>query len=346
MAGQDALGSAGVDWMRFTTLVLERARFGKGKVAMNRRSFLFSSAAAMAAGTTASAAPQSVRPPICAFSKHFQWTGIAEMTDICAKLGYDGIDLTVRNGGHVLPARVEDDLPKAVEIIRKAGLRTPMVTSGIVDTHSPNAERVVKTLASLNIHTYRWGGFVYDLQRDLPAQIAEFRVRVKDLAALNKQYGACAIYHTHSGVGQLGASCWDLHMLLDGFDADSVAVNYDICHATIEGGLGGWVHSWRLLLPRIRGVAVKDFKWERAVDGTWHVGWCPLGQGMVDFKRFLPMLKASGFSGPLQLHMEHPDLGGANDGNTKLTISKDQLIAVMRRDMDALKTRLHAAAMA
>jgi sugar phosphate isomerase/epimerase len=268
------------------------------------------------------------------------------MTELCARLGYDGIDLTVRDGGHVLPARVEEDLPNAVEIIHKAGLTTPMVTSGIIDASSPDAERVIKTLASLGIRIYRWGGFVYDLKRDLPTQIAEFRARVKDLAALNKQYGVCAIYHTHSGEGQLGASFWDLYMLLDGFDANSVAVNYDIAHATVEGGLGGWVHSWRLLLPRIRGVAVKDFAWEKAANGSWQVGWCPLGKGMVDYKRFLPMLKASGFHGPLQLHMEHPELGGANDGQRELTISKDKLIAVMRLDMEALKGMLRQAGIA
>jgi sugar phosphate isomerase/epimerase len=311
---------------------------------LSRREWLAAMAAATA--STATAAASADHLAICAFSKHFQWAGIPEMTELCARLGYDGIDLTVRDGGHVLPARVEEDLPKAVEIIHKGGLTTPMVTSGIVDARSPDAERVVKTLASLGIRIYRWGGFVYDLQRDLPAQIAEFRARVKDLAALNKQYGVCAIYHTHSGEGQLGASFWDLYMLLDGFDSNSVAVNYDIAHATIEGGLGGWVHSWRLLLPRIRGVAVKDFAWEKTPNGSWQVGWCPLGKGMVDYKRFLPMLKASGFHGPLQLHMEHPELGGANDGKRELTISKDELIAAMRLDMEALKDMLRQAGIA
>ena len=307
---------------------------------MNRRSFLLTSAGAMAAATSGSAADQAARPAICAFSKHFQWAGIAEMADVCAKLGYDGVDLTLRDGGHILPSRVEDDLPKAVETIHKAGLSTPMVTSGIVDATTPYAERVVKTLASLGIRTYRWGSFFYDLNRDLPPQIAEFRARVKDLAALNKQYGVCAIYHTHSGERYLGASFWDLHMILDGFDPDSVAVNYDIGHATVEGGLGGWVHSWRLLQPRVRGVAVKDFYWDKAADGKWQDHWCPLGQGMVHFDRFFPMLKASGFHGPLQLHMEHPELGGANDGKRELSISKDQLISVMRYDMDALRSML------
>jgi len=310
---------------------------------MNRRSFLLSSAGALAASSSLA---QTAHPPLCAFSKHYQWLNVADTAALCARLGFDGVDLTVREGGHVEPARVEDDLPKAVELIRKAGLSAPMVTSGIVDARSPHAERVLKTLSALDIHTYRWGGFVYDLNRDLPAQIGEFRVRVKDLAALNKQYGMCAIYHTHSGEGQLGASFWDLHLLLEGFDTDSVAVNYDIAHATIEGGLGGWVHSWRLLRPRVRGVALKDFAWKRGAGGKWEVGWCPLGQGMVDFARFLPMVKAAGFTGPLQLHMEHPELGGANDGKRTLSLPRDQVIAAMRFDLDAVKPKLRQAGLA
>ena len=31
-------------------------------------------------------------------------------------LGYDAIDLTLRPGGHVLPERVAEDLPKAAEL--------------------------------------------------------------------------------------------------------------------------------------------------------------------------------------------------------------------------------------
>ena len=31
--------------------------------------------------------------------------------------GFDGVDLTVRPGGHVLPERAADDLPRAIEAI-------------------------------------------------------------------------------------------------------------------------------------------------------------------------------------------------------------------------------------
>ena len=67
------------------------------------------------------------------FSKNFHWTDYRSMSDMVAELGFDGIDLTVRPEGHVLPERVADDLPKAVEAIKKAGLRCDMIVTAIVN---------------------------------------------------------------------------------------------------------------------------------------------------------------------------------------------------------------------
>src|SRR5574340_313553 len=307
---------------------------------MTRRDLL----AAMAAAPLAAASKPGL--PICAFSKHFQWTDVRGAAELCASLGYDGLDLTLRKGGHVLPERVEEDLPKAIATAKSAGLTVPMVTSDIVDTRTPHAETVIKTLAKHGVRNYRWGGFRWAAQGSLPEQLAEFKARVKDLAAMNKQYGVCAMYHTHSGVGQVGASFWDLYLLLKDFSPDAVSVNYDVGHATVEGGYGGWIASTRLLLPYMRGIAVKDFYWEKNAKGQWRPRWCALGQGMVDFKQFLSMVKAANFTGPLQLHMEYDELGGADSGKTQFTIPKEKLVAIMKRDIETFKTMLRGAGMA
>jgi sugar phosphate isomerase/epimerase len=298
------------------------------------------------AGLAASPAPAAVpadRFSICAFSKHFHWTNVQECAELCARFGFDGIDLTLRKNGHVLPERVADDLPKAFETVKKAGLSMPMCTTDIADVTSPHAEAIIKTMSALGIKRYRWGGFLYDTKVAIPDQLAQLRPKVRELAALNRKYGVCAMYHTHSGIGLIGSSFWDLWELLKDQDAESVGVNYDIGHAVVEGGFGGWINSSRLLMPYIRGVAVKDFKWERNARGAWQPGWCALGQGMVNFRRFFDMMKAGGFQGPLQLHMEYPELGGADLGKTTFTIPKDRLLAIMQRDLDLLKKMLQEA---
>src|SRR5690349_12804185 len=55
--------------------------------------------------------------PTClhVFSKPLQWQSYDEAAALIAETGYTGIDYSVRPGGHVLPEKVETDLPRAVE---------------------------------------------------------------------------------------------------------------------------------------------------------------------------------------------------------------------------------------
>ena len=91
---------------------------------MNRRDFVISASQAAALACVAGAAQpkESLGAPlkVSVFSKHLQFLNWEEMAQTAAAIGFDGIDLTVREGGHVLPERVEHDLPKAAEIIRAA----------------------------------------------------------------------------------------------------------------------------------------------------------------------------------------------------------------------------------
>jgi len=314
-----------------------------------RQSLSLLGAAVPAAAVPALAAPAGTSKtvlPICMFSKHFQWTGIEEMTALCAQMGFDGIDLTLRPGGHIEPERVAEELPAALATIHKARLATPMVTSHIVDPATPHAERVMTALKKAGITRYRWDGFKYDPKRSIPAQLKEIKPRVRDLAAMNKQYGLCAMYHTHSGVNRVGASMWDLYMLLEDLSPDQVSVNLDSGHATVEGGFGGWIHTARLLGPFTRGIALKDFLWQKDAKGAWRPGWCAFGQGMVDFKQFLTIVKAAGFAGPVQLHYEYPELGGIDAGKKVLTIPKERVVAIFQRDLTACRAVLREVGLA
>jgi sugar phosphate isomerase/epimerase len=309
---------------------------------MNRRSFLEAGAAALAAQALAAGAGGL---KVSIFSKHLQFLEGRALARAARELGFDAVDLTVRPGGHVEPERVASELPELVRAIRGDGLEVEMVTSGIVDADTPYAEAVLSTLAELGIRYYRWGGFDYAPDTPIPEQLEALKPRVARLARLNERYRVCAMYHTHSGIGRVGASIWDLYLLLKEFDPHLVGVNYDTAHATVEGGFGGWIHSLRLVSSMVRGVAVKDFRWARDARGRWRPEWCPLGEGMVDFPKFFEMLAALKFRGPLQVHYEYP-LGGADAGKRALTMPQEEVFAAMKRDLGRLRAWLRAAGLA
>jgi sugar phosphate isomerase/epimerase len=276
----------------------------------------------------------AAQPPLklAIFSKHLHWAGWDEMAAFAAEAGFDGIDLTVRPGGHVAPERAAADLPRAAAAIRKAGLDLPMITTAIVDAATPHAAAVLRAAASLGVRRYRWGGMLYNDTAPIPAQLDALRRRAAGLADLNRSLGVTAMYHTHSGM-EVGAPIWDLYLLLKEFDPAELAVNYDIGHAVVEGGFGGWVRSAQLVRPWMRGVALKDFRWAADANGKWLPEWRPPGEGMVDFPRFFRMLRQQAFAGPVQVHFEYKGLGGAEDGAAAIAIPRTALIAACRRDV-------------
>jgi sugar phosphate isomerase/epimerase len=314
---------------------------------LSRRALLSAGAALYAGGNAARAAEDKStggKLKVAIFSKHLQFLQGDALAAGAAEMGFDGIDITVRKGGHVEPERVHQDLPKLVATIRQHGLEVPMITTDIADAQTPYAEDVLKAMSELGIHRYRWAALKYDAVRPLARQIDDLKPGVAKLAALNSRYNAGAMYHTHSGIGLVGASIWDLHILLKDLDPAAVGVNYDIGHATIEGGFGGWINSFRITGEHLRGIAVKDFLWEKDKKGSWKANFKPMGMGMAHFPEFFRMVAKANFNGPLQLHFEYP-LGGADNGKTQITIPKEEVFAAMKQDLTKLRSYLKDAAL-
>jgi sugar phosphate isomerase/epimerase len=89
-----------------------------------------------------------------------------------------------------------------------------------------------------------------------------------------------------------------LYELIKDYPTSEVATAFDIRHATVEGGLA-WPIHFHLMRPHLGAVYVKDFVWEgRRAQNV------PLGQGQVDPK-FFRMLRASGYNGPISVHVEY-----------------------------------------
>jgi sugar phosphate isomerase/epimerase len=273
-------------------------RTGWGDV-MDRRAFLTALAAAPAAPPAAGA-----RPLLCIFSKHMPQFSWDELGAQAGRLGFDGVDLTVRPKGHVLPERVAEDLPRAVEAIRRHGLAVPMITTDLKDASDPAARPTFAAMQQLGIRLYKPGYWRY--QRGVPAgeTLRECRRRLEGLLALGREYGVTAGLHNHSG-SYVGCAVWDYRELLSGVDAAQAGYYFDPCHAVIEGGLYNWRVSLDVVLPRLKMSAIKDFEWEKR-NGRWEVAWRPLGQGMVPWQEVFQAYAQAGFTGPLSLHLEYP----------------------------------------
>lgn len=274
---------------------------------------------------------------ISIFSKHLHWLDYPEMAKVAATMGFDGVDLTVRPNGHVLPERVEQDLPKAVTAVRKEGMDVYMITTSITNATDPNTERILKTASSLGIRHYRTGYYMYDEKISIDENLVRFKDQLSKLESLNKKFAISGEYQNHSGGQYFGAPVWDLYGVLKQINSPWIGSQYDINHATVEGA-NTWPIGLILLKPYIKSIDIKDFLLTKKGD-NWQVEYVPIGNGMVDFKKYFGLLKQYGISVPISVHYEYA-LGGAEHGDRSLTISREAVIAAMKKDLTTLKSFL------
>jgi len=273
---------------------------------MNRRTFLGTSAALMASPLLA----QDSKSPwkVGGFTKVLQDLNYEKTAAAAVELGWDGIELPLRAKGHVLPEKVDEDLPRMVEALRAKGLEVLVAATDIKGVEDAHAEKVLRALAKQNVKLYRHGGFKYKEGVSIGQQVKEFKSKLKELAALNKEIGITGLYQNHSGNGYVGASVWDIYAMIEDLDPKSFGVHFDIGHATVESGLS-WPTTFSLVKDRVGAVIVKDFYWKHTPGEGSKTIWGPIGQGTISPK-FFKMLKAAGFTGPITMQFEYPFEGG------------------------------------
>jgi sugar phosphate isomerase/epimerase len=242
-------------------------------------------------------------PTLVLFSKHLPDLNYDELGRTVRELGFAGVDLTVRPKGHVLPERVTEDLPRAVEALRKHGMSVPMITTEITSAADPAAKPTLRAAAAAGVTYFKPGYWRYNAG-DILARVKEVAADIRGLAELAAEHRVVMGLHNHNG-NYVGEAVWDTWEMIRDLDPRWTGFYYDPGHAAIEGGSGGHDVSLRLVLPRLKMIALKDFFWRRDAAG-WKPVWCPMGEGAVDWKSTIGVLAKSGFQGPVSLHLEYP----------------------------------------
>jgi len=268
------------------------------------------------------------------FSKHLQWLDYRGMAQAAADAGFDGVELTVRPRGHVLPENAERDLPKAVEETKKAGLDVRCMVVGFNSATDPHADTVLKTAGRLGIRYYRMGPVPYNASAPMDENLKSITRQWTALAELSQKHGLRGLYENHAGAN-FGAPVLDLWLVLKEIQTDWLGCQYDIQHAMVEGA-NAWPIGLRALRPYIGWVIAKDYFWAKR-DGRWTVQNCPIGEGTVDFKAFFNLLGEAHQTTPVSQHFEY-NLGLPRGGGAVPAAERDRIVGLMKKDLDTLRT--------
>ena len=302
------------------------------QISIDRRQFTLGGLAGVAAAAiprVARAAGEQVgerpRNKLCAFIKFLTAMEYEPLAAAIAELGFDGVEMTARKqASYIHPERAADELPKLNEVLRQHGLEISILTTDILRADEPMAEPLLRSARAIGVPRYRLGFWKYDLKRPILPQLAEYEPVVRDLAAMNKEIGIPAIYQNHSGAAMVGATIWDLHRLINDYPAEQIGCVFDVRHAAVEAG-EAWPVYFDLMKSHTTAASFKDFRWNGRTAEI-----VPLGEGVVDPK-FVKTLLASGFDGPLSVHVEYLPKAGV-----------DENLAALKKDLGTLKSWLAA----
>src|SRR5438132_11298804 len=107
-------------------------------IELSRRDFIGTCSAA-ACSVSLGMAEASVLHPgggytgtLCLFSKPLPGMGWRRLAQAAKSVGFGGIDLTVRRGGHVQQERASEEQPNATEAKREEGYDAPLNTYEII----------------------------------------------------------------------------------------------------------------------------------------------------------------------------------------------------------------------
>ena len=275
--------------------------------------------------------------PINFFTKPLDKYGNDFMIDTLKMGGVDGLDLTVRPKGSVLPEKVAEDLPVVAEMAKNNGLFLEMMVSNITSDETPYAKNVLKIAAQQGIKHYRMGYFRYNDDEKAKETIAHAQTQIQSLIDINAQYGIQGGYQNHTG-NYFGAPLWDLIGVLEKVASPWISSQFDIYHAYSEG-YRSWEVGMEIMASKIGSLAIKDFTWE-INNGQAKIKKVPLGQGVVDLDGFFKNIKNMNITAPITLHIEYPLLEKYEE-NLSLIEKQKIIVGKIQNDVQFIKSKLH-----
>lgn len=239
-------------------------------------------------------------------SKFFAELSPAELGAKVADLGYDGVDLCIREGHPVDLENVVQALPEAVKIFGDIGLSCPLATAPTTfnDPTAIAAEKLYAACAEAGVPRIKIGYWYCGEGEDYWQVLAGAKESLAGFARLSERYGVQTCCHTHSGPC-LGSNCAGLMHLIGDFSPSEVGAYPDFGHMALDGE--DLAMGLSMLAGRLSIAAAKDATHVEQAGAEPPRGpiFTHVGAGSVDWRRALRLLAGMDFSGPLVVHTEY-----------------------------------------
>ena len=255
------------------------------------------------------------------FTKPWPDLPLAKLGELVAGLGFDGVELPVRERFQVTPENVRRELPEAARILGDCGLVIGSI-AGPVD------EATIAACGECGVPIIRVMVPI-DLAIGYRASEDAVRRQYDAMLPLLERHGVAIGVQNHCGT-MIGSAIGLMH-LIEGYDPKLVGAVLDPAHCGLAGEPDEMAIDivWSHLLL----VNLKSAFWERTagpeiIDAPWRPRWTPGGQGITSWRKVAAELKRRGYGRDICLHAEYSSADGTGED-----LTGDRVIPLITNDL-------------
>jgi sugar phosphate isomerase/epimerase len=245
-------------------------------------------------------------PAICLYSRVLSKIDYTDLPMVLRGLGFDGCDLSVQPGGHVPPGQADTILMPALEALTGAGLEPALISTALTSGTDEAAGTILGLAGLIGVPLFRPGNW------NFAGAGPRLLRQVASLATAGRANNmAIAIPVTVEPGGRID----EIEAIIRALDPVWVGYDFDPAAAWAQGGPDALAAAFRQVRPRLKMITARDLS-------PGAMAPCPVGQGIVDWRRVFELLSAARFTGPVSLTVEYRP--------------EDELAAI-RRDLAVLR---------
>ena len=233
------------------------------------------------------------------FPKFYRHLDPAGLAGLVREVGLDTTNLVIRDGYWVRRESMARDLPVFMRAMRGEGIDVRFATAGFSAEEIFEDAAPLALLAEAGITEFRMDYFRAD-GTDVRGALASAREQIERLLPQCARHHIRAVVQVHHGTLVPGASA--AYALVKDLPARFIGIELDPGNQSFEG-FEDWGRSARLLGESLVALGVKDSCLTRdparsnAPNKGWKRAWCPLDEGVTNWRDVARALQSIAFDG-------------------------------------------------
>ena len=253
------------------------------------------------------------------FTKPWKDDSIESLADKVRDIGFQGIELPVRDGFQINPGNYREALSKAVTVFSKNNVSIESI-AGAIDAD------LIKAMGQSGVKILRIM-LSADPKKNYIEQEEVYYRSVSDLLPVLESSGVTIGVQNHFG-NFLGCSAAGLMRFVGRFPKAQVAAVLDLAHCALCGEIPEFaldLAASHMIMVNIKNGSLRRINNENASEAEWKTVWTTGRHGFLSWKHAAEEIHRRNFNGPICLTAEYSGKDKPLEGEDTAALLKEDI---------------------